>query len=74
MGLFSKKSTKPEEEAPVTTLECPHTALMPRWDSVDDMGKDDKVVSYRCESCGETFSPEEGRRLMETASNRLPIG
>jgi hypothetical protein len=55
-------------EAPV----CPHTTLVPRWDSVADMGKEEKVTSYTCDGCQQRFSPAEGRALRATEAARLP--
>jgi hypothetical protein len=53
----------PDEEVVVSHSEaaslCPHTALVPRWDSIDDMGKEDKATSYFCQGCERTFSREE---------------
>ena len=57
-----------------TTAEvppCPHTTLTPRWDSVADMGKEDKVTSYRCDGCEQEFTAAEGRRLRETEAERV---
>lgn len=55
----------PTSEMPeATTTEsttCPHTALVPRWDSIEDMGKEDRATSYFCQGCERTFSPEEAR-------------
>ena len=47
---------------------CPHTMLMPRWDAVEDMGKMDKIVGYRCDSCGRTLSIEEGRAALDAGA------
>jgi hypothetical protein len=50
------------------TNTCPHTMLMPRWDAIEDMGKMDKVVGYRCDSCGRTLTIEEGRSALEAGA------
>jgi hypothetical protein len=55
-----------EEERQTTTEEieappCPHTAIVARWDSVEDMGKDDKVSAYFCQGCNQVFTPEEAQ-------------
>jgi len=47
---------------------CPHTMLMPRWDAIEDMGKMDRVVGYRCDSCGRTLSTEEGRVAIDAGA------
>jgi hypothetical protein len=64
------KSDEKQAEAPEATEEmqesisCPHTALVPRWDSVEDMGKEDRVTSYFCQGCERSFSPEEARQYL----------
>ena len=60
--LFGKHEETPAEEL---NVQCPHTALTARWDKTEDIGKSDLATSFRCESCGETFSGDEGRRLLE---------
>jgi hypothetical protein len=73
MGLLAKlrgrTSTSPES-TPMETV-CPHVALTPRWDSTEDMGHEDRVSGYRCDSCGQTFTPTEGRELQQTETARL---
>jgi hypothetical protein len=71
MGLFSKKE---KVEETIEKPPCPHSALVPRWDSIDDIGRDDRATSYVCEACGEQFSPEEGRMLQQSMAERLPVG
>jgi hypothetical protein len=58
-----------EQETDSTT--CLHTSLTPSWDSVADMGQEDKVTGYACQACGQTFTPEEGRVLRHTEANRV---
>jgi len=55
------------DEAP----PCPHTALTPRWDSVSDMGNQEKVTSYTCQGCNQSFTAAEGRTLLATEADRL---
>lgn len=43
---------------------CPHKTLTARWDSADDMGKEDRATGFHCEGCGTDFSGDEGRRLL----------
>ena len=70
MKLFKgKKEPATQVETPVT--HCEHVTLIPRWDSVDDIGKEDAVTAYRCEACGQEFSANEAARLRETESARL---
>jgi hypothetical protein len=66
--LTGKEGTDQQETATAMTQEewnestaCPHTALVPRWDSLEDMGKEDKATSYFCQGCEKTFTPEEAR-------------
>ena len=50
---------------------CPHTTLTPRWDSVADMGNIEKVTSYTCQGCNQSFTASEGRTLLATEADRL---
>ena len=43
--------------------ECAHGALVPRWDSAEDMGTVDRVAHYYCEGCGQQFSPAEAEAI-----------
>lgn len=73
--LFGRKDGKAgtHEEQPTETVECPHAAVTPRWDSAADMGKMDLVSAYVCEACGARFSREEGETLGASAADRLRI-
>lgn len=74
MGVLDKifGGTKEKAESAIEVPPCPHTALIPRWDSVDDIGHEDRATRYVCEACGETFSPQRARELRETEAERLP--
>jgi hypothetical protein len=78
MGLFSKKSdseeTKYTTNMQAETPECPHGVLTPRWDSVEDMGKEERATEFVCEACHKSFTPEEAQALKETMTERLPVG
>jgi hypothetical protein len=50
---------------------CMHGALVPRWDSVADMGHEDRATSYRCDSCGAEYTPDEVHALRAEAFDRL---
>ena len=66
MSLLRKitgKESTPKADA-IEVPPCPHTALVPRWDSVDDMGKEDRATSYFCQGCEQTFTPEEARPFL----------
>ena len=54
--LFGGGKTKPVDQ-PAVALECPHTALVPKWDNVHDMGIEDKATGYECDSCHKAFTP-----------------
>ena len=53
------------------SVDCPHSVLVARWDSVQDMGHEDKATRYMCETCHEMFEPEEARRLRDTMAERV---
>lgn len=69
--LFGGKKEAPAADVATTATECPHTALVPRWGSTEDMGKEDRISGYRCEGCGNSFSREEGERLLKAEEQRL---
>ena len=50
---------------------CAHTILVPRWDSIDDMGKEDRATAYSCQACSATFSPDEAKALRHATAERL---
>ena len=52
-------------------VECPHSVLVARWDSVQDMGHEDKATRFMCETCHEMFTPEEAKHLRDTMSERV---
>ncbi|MGH2585721.1 MAG: hypothetical protein ACRDJE_12480 [Dehalococcoidia bacterium] len=59
------------EQETGSTTTCLHTSLTPSWDSVADMGQEDKVTGYACQACGQTFTPAEGRALRHSEANRV---
>jgi len=74
--LFGRKSSS--VIAPVKTREeiqagCAHAALMGRWNSAEDMGKDDKVSEFVCDACQASFTPEAGRQLRATTAARMHV-
>lgn len=74
MGFLDKLFHRTPEADPVATAErptCLHGALVPRWDDLADMGQEDKVTSYRCDSCGDVFSPAEADALRLKAVDRI---
>jgi hypothetical protein len=50
---------------------CPHTTLVPKWESLAEMGQDDKASGYTCQGCQRTFTAAEGRDLLRTEGERL---
>ena len=75
MGIFDKIFSKDEKggATAIETAPCNHGVIVPRWDSVADIGKEDLATSYLCEACHETFTPDEARMLKESMAERLPV-
>ena len=76
MGFFNKlfgKGDTPtaEREPEETTTTCLHTTLTPSWDSVADMGNEDKVTGWHCEGCDQRFTAEEGKALRQSEADRV---
>jgi hypothetical protein len=65
-GLASTQARTVQENA-----DCVHTSLVPKWDSVADMGHEDKATSWTCSACGRDFPPEEGQAMRATEADRL---
>jgi hypothetical protein len=66
MGLFGKLlgKDKPIEAGPVTAPgDCVHGVRVPHWDSVEDMGHDERATYFVCESCGQHFTPSESAAI-----------
>ncbi len=57
-----KKSTATVVERS-STADCVHGVRIPHWDSVADMGHDDRASYFVCESCGSRFTPEESAAI-----------
>lgn len=75
MRLLNRIRHQPENTAtPATSPEevsCLHTALAPRWDTLSDMGDEQKVSAWVCASCGGTFTPERERELRASEAERV---
>ncbi|MDA0301541.1 MAG: hypothetical protein O2822_03365 [Chloroflexi bacterium] len=54
--------------------ECPHGALTPRWDRIEDMGHDDRTSSFVCDSCHQALTPVEAEQARRAAAERLRRG
>ncbi|HLF72158.1 MAG TPA: hypothetical protein VI759_08425 [Dehalococcoidia bacterium] len=50
---------------------CPHGILVPRWETVADMGIEAKATRYACDACHQEFTPEEANRIRTTISDVL---
>jgi hypothetical protein len=57
--LTHLRRKRPEEVAVSPRAQCPHSELAPRWDSVEDMGKADRVMYYTCTTCGARVAPDD---------------
>jgi hypothetical protein len=65
MGIFDKLFNRTSSATAVEEkVECPHKALTARWDRAEDIGKEELATTFHCEGCGQTFSGDEGRRLL----------
>jgi len=70
MGLFGRKKSQQQtllEDKP----ECLHIGLTARWDSVDDMGNEDKATSFVCQTCSAEFTPEQAREIRASQADQL---
>lgn len=72
MGLLAKLFRRGGATPPEREVQCPHTALTPRWDRPEDMGKEDLASSFRCDTCGAVLSGDEGRRLLRGRRSVTP--
>ncbi len=76
MGFLDRLLHRKDEAASAVDVaepECPHVALVPHWDSAEDIGHGEKVVRYECESCKASFGREEGERLRDAGAERVRI-
>jgi transposase-like protein len=62
--LFGRKEAPTKVDESLIEAKCPHASLRSHWERPEDFGKHELISSYVCETCGETFSREEGERLM----------
>ncbi len=47
---------------------CSHKALVPMWDSNEDMGRKDKIARYQCDHCHAILSPDQARERTSVGS------
>jgi len=73
MGFLSKILGREQtsDSVSATVVVCPHTILLPHWDSIGDMGKEDLATSFTCQACSESFTPEQANELRGTTAERL---
>jgi len=72
-GLFKRRHAAEQDRAHRADVSaCLHTALIPRYESVADMGHEDRATGFHCEVCGSTFTPAEAFALRRTEADRIP--
>jgi hypothetical protein len=72
MSWLRKKDRQREEvKDPAEEAVCEHITLIPRWDSVEDMGNEELATHYICESCGVTLSASEAAEVRMTQRERI---
>jgi hypothetical protein len=69
MGLFGRKRS--QHTLTVEKPACLHMALTARWDSVADMGNDDRATAFVCASCGAQFTPAEASTIRASQADQL---
>ena len=67
MSWFKHHSTNPSSAAVADHISsCPHVALVPRWDRLEDMGHEGRVSWLQCQACGARLTAiEAAKRLTE---------
>ncbi|TAK72488.1 MAG: hypothetical protein EPO22_00520 [Dehalococcoidia bacterium] len=73
MPLFRKspKNVEDRRDEPADETACPHTTLIPRWDSAADIGDLDRATRFLCEGCNREFDAGEAARLRATEAKRV---
>ena len=74
MGILSKlfgRGKAPRSAAAIEAPPCPHVTLVPKWGNVADMGHEDKVSSFACDACHQSFTRDEGLALRASEAARL---
>lgn len=62
-GWKQRGANHTSKEHGATAVQCGHVALVPHWDSLADMGHQDRVSFFRCDACGTVFTPAEAFTL-----------
>ena len=72
-GRDSKASTEHPTSAVerVASGECSHLALTPRWDNLEDMGKEDRATAYVCDACHVSLSPADAERARSASAQHM---
>ena len=74
MNIFRHRDRDPHHLEASGGQTCHHRTLTARWDSVQDMGNEERASAYECSACGSRFTPGEAEGLKVDASfsaNRL---
>lgn len=70
MGVLGKIFRREHRGKGVETPPCPHTSLVQRWDSPEQIGNAE-VAHYVCESCGQTFSYEQAQSFLKQTESHF---
>ena len=71
MKLLKKRRSEAPPDQAETPPVCEHITLIPSWDRAEDIGHENRVARYRCESCAQEFTLAEADHLRETEAARL---
>jgi hypothetical protein len=71
MGLLAKLMKRETSAEDAQSETCSHLMLTSRWDSLDDIGHEDRATSFHCESCDRFFSLEETQELRRKEAERI---
>jgi hypothetical protein len=69
--LHRERTQQAAPQAAAAGHECLHSVLVPRWGDMADMGNESRASSFRCDACGEEFTPTEAQALRATEAERL---
>ena len=76
LSRFAKNKAACGVDAVAEAPECSHWEVAPWWSSAEDIGNEDKVVSYACTGCGASLTPAEvgvASRSLEESSRVRPL-
>jgi hypothetical protein len=69
--LLGRRVQNDTKAKAVPTVACPHVSLVPHWDSVEDMGHEERATSFICDACHQAFTPQVAAALRRTETERL---